>query len=128
MIKAARSYSLPPTVLILKDRQPQDGWLPVDKKLAIALQILEDETCPDCGIPMWIGHSEDESVVFDIKSRVCYACAEIESKQEQEEKRRAKSKTRHRETKGKKRFIVRDEAKPAPSRDSYLRREAGIIE
>lgn len=96
--------------------------------MAIAFQILEDETCPDCGVPVWIGHSEDEAVEFDVKSRVCYACAEIESAQETEEKRRAKSKTRHRETKGKKRFITRNEEKAIPSRDSYYRAQAGKIE
>jgi len=99
-IKAARDYSVPPTVLILQHRQPSDGWSPIDKKLAIAFQILEDETCSECGVPIWLGHSDDEDIVFEIKSRTCYSCAEIETSRERDEKRKKK-----RDEKGEKHFI-----------------------
>lgn len=114
-IKASRDFSVPPTVLILNDKQPSDGWSSIDKKLAIAFQILEDETCGDCGVPVWVGHSEDKNASFEIKSRVCYACAEIENTKEREENRRNKRKP----TKGKKRFIQLEEGVTPPSREAY---------
>jgi hypothetical protein len=116
-------------VLILKDKQPSDGWSSIDKKLVIAFQILEDETCPDCGTPIWIGHSEDSSVVFDVKSRICYACAEIETQREKESKRK-----NHKPTKGKKEFVVLDDETKQPSREAYYSalsgnvNESGILE
>jgi len=122
-IKAARDFSIPPTVLMLRRKQPADGWSDADKKLAIAFQILEDETCPDCGIPIWVGHSEDEHVVFSIKSRVCYSCAEIEDERERGEKRRGKRKP----TKGKKHFVVMEPSDHTPSREDYYASQLGEI-
>ncbi len=122
-IKAARDFSIPPTVLILKDKQPSDGWSAIDKKLVIAFQILEDETCPDCGTPVWIGHSEDNSVVFDVKSRICYACAEIETQREKESKRK-----NHKPVKGKKEFVVLDEDAKQPTRQEYYDSLSGLVD
>lgn len=122
-IKAARDFSVPPTVLILRNKQPSDGWSDVDKKLAVAFQILEDETCNDCGVPIWIGHSDDEHVVFEIKSRVCYSCAAIEQAQEREQNRKNKRKP----TKGKKRFIQTVNDPNMPTREQYYLRESGVV-
>jgi hypothetical protein len=115
---------VPPTVLILKDKQPSDGWSEVDKKLAVAFQILEDETCNDCGVPVWLGHNDDEHVVFDIKSRICYSCATIESEQEREQNRKSKRKP----TKGKKHFIQTRDDPNLPSREKHYTKESGKIE
>lgn len=123
-IKAAQSFSVPPTVLILTNRQPADGWSPTDKKLAVAYQILEDETCQDCGIPVWLGHSDDEHVVFDIKSRICYGCAETEKAQERESSRKGKRSP----TKGKKSFIQVQESDELPSRQQFYVKQSGIID
>ena len=124
-IRAAERFGVPPTVLLLNDRQP-DKWTQIDKKLAIAYQILEDETCKDCGVPIWIGHSDDEHVVFEIKSRICYACAEVEGAQADAERRAAKRKGRG-ETKGKKRFLATTEDSDMPSREAYFQKESGMI-
>lgn len=120
-IVAARSYSIPPTVLLLRDRQPSDGWSQVDKKLAVALQILEDETCSDCGIPVWLGHSDDKDIQFEVKSRVCYSCAEIEKDQEEKPGRKSKRKP----TKGEKKFLQQTGSSNNQSRDRYY---SGIME
>lgn len=126
-IKAARDFSIPPSVLMLRTRQPSDGWSQADKKLAVAFQILEDETCPDCGIPIWIGHSDDEHIQFSIKSRTCYSCARVEQEQADAEKRAAKRKNA-RPQRGKKRFIQIDESDQIPSRQQYLLRENGQVD
>jgi hypothetical protein len=59
-----------------------------NRKLALALVILEEETCKGCGTPAWIGHSTNNKIVFDLKSSVCYACAELEKERENREKGR----------------------------------------
>ena len=119
-IKAARDFSIPPTVLILKDKQPSDGWSAVDKKLALAFQIMEDETCNDCGVPIWIGHSDDKDIVFEVKSRVCYSCATVENEQEKQDNRKNKRKP----TKGEKHFIAQHDATTQPTREAYYKAEA----
>jgi hypothetical protein len=105
--------------MLLTDKQPSDGWSLTDKKLAIAFQILEEETCPDCGIPLWIGHSDDENIVFEIKSTVCYSCAEVEAARDKPSKRK--------DVKGKKRNIVIDPASKVPSRRTFFEKLSGII-
>lgn len=57
--------------------------------LSVALTLLEEETCKNCGTPAWIGHSTDNTIVFDVKSSVCYGCAELEKDREEQEKNRA---------------------------------------
>jgi hypothetical protein len=59
-----------------------------NRKLANALTILEDETCKGCGTPAWIGHSTNNEIVFDLKSSICYPCAELEREREAMEKGR----------------------------------------
>lgn len=83
-IKAARSWSVPPTVMLVKDRQPDDGWQLIDRKLAMALQILEEETCPSCGTPIWLGHTTLSHVEFERKTSTCYACAERERERDEQ--------------------------------------------
>lgn len=59
-----------------------------NRKLAIALQILEDETCKSCGTPAWVGMSTNNEIVFDLKGAICYGCGEIEKERESSEKGR----------------------------------------
>lgn len=59
-----------------------------NRKLAAALTILEEETCKGCGTPAWIGMSTNNEIVFDLKSSICYGCAEIEKDRESAEKNR----------------------------------------
>lgn len=54
----------------------------------MAATILEEETCKSCGTPAWIGLSTNNEIVFDIKSTICYGCAEIEKDREDHEKGR----------------------------------------
>lgn len=59
-----------------------------NRKLAVALEILDEETCKGCGTPAWIGRSTNNEIVFDLKGTVCYACAELEKNKEAQEKNR----------------------------------------
>lgn len=59
-----------------------------------AYQILKDETCQNCGNPIWICHNEFASNVgFKISTSRCFAKAELEKHNELQEKRKSKSKT-----------------------------------
>jgi hypothetical protein len=109
-------------VLILTHKQPSDGWSNVDKKLAVAFQILDDETCPDCGIPIWIGHNDAEDIVFEIKSRVCYSCAQVENDRDKRENKKNKRKP----TKGEKHFLS-DETKIIHSREEFYKSESAKL-
>lgn len=58
-----------------------------------AYQILQDETCNECGNPIWICRNEDaHSVGFKVKTATCFAKAELDRWQEKEEKKKTKKK------------------------------------
>jgi hypothetical protein len=50
--------------------------------LATALTMLEEETCTHCGTPVWLGHSTEYEIAFEVKSTICYGCAELEKDRE----------------------------------------------
>lgn len=96
--------------------RPSD-WSDVkNRKLATALTILEEETCKGCGTPAWIGYSTNNEIVFDIKSSVCYACAELERDRENHEKGRGGTPRQKGETRYAKARNVWGEDHPLPSR------------
>lgn len=84
-VQTAMDLRLPPTVMIYTDRQP-DEWRPEDKKLAMAYTILQRETCGICGQPLWICRSDNQQLGFKVKTSICYADKELNSK---ESKKRA---------------------------------------
>jgi len=52
-----------------------------------AYQILQDETCNECGNPIWVCRNEDaHNVGFKIKTAKCFAKAEMDKWQEKQEK------------------------------------------
>lgn len=56
-------------------------------------QILQDETCQQCGNPIWICHNEfADSVGFKIKEIKCFAKAELERHQERQQKKDSQKK------------------------------------
>ena len=40
----------------------------------MAANIVEDERCQSCGLPIWIAHSEDSRIEFELDHVVCYSC------------------------------------------------------
>ena len=49
-----------------------------DSRILIAYQILQDETCPSCGVPIWYGHNEDREIAFEVLQSTCFSCADLE--------------------------------------------------
>ena len=77
-IVAALDLRMPPTTFIYTARQPDDPWDTTDKKIAVAVHILNKQTCPQCGQPLWICRSDDANVDFVVKTATCYATQALE--------------------------------------------------
>jgi rRNA maturation protein Nop10 len=58
---------------MLFHEQPTDPWNKYDFKLLEAFQILQDETCPQCGNPVWLCHSSSNRVDFKAYETICHA-------------------------------------------------------
>ena len=71
-IKTAITASIRPCAMIFHE-QPTDPWLPFDFKLLEAYQMLQDETCPQCGHPIWLCRSTSNNVAFKVQTATCYA-------------------------------------------------------
>ena len=72
---------------MLFHEQPTDPWVPFDFMLLEALQVLEQETCSECGNPIWVCRNDDaHNVGFKVKTTTCYAKAEMDRWQERQQK------------------------------------------
>lgn len=52
---------------------------------AVAVDALESEKCPHCGVPAWHAYSEDNTIAFKRKEIKCEACAH-EARESKDEK------------------------------------------
>lgn len=78
---------------MLFHEQPSDPWGRFDFLLLEAYQILQEETCTECGNPIWVCRNENAANVgFKIKTAKCYAKAELEKWQEKQDKKKTKKK------------------------------------
>ena len=80
-IEAAVEAKIRPTSLILTSAQPDDEWTIQDKRLVVALHMLNKQTCQKCGKPIWICRSSDRNLTFSVRKGICYASAELEKEQ-----------------------------------------------
>ena len=61
-------------------------------KLQVAMRVLKEETCPECGYPIWLCHSSLDTVQWEVEWSTCYANAAVEeAKKLQENKRHLSS-------------------------------------
>lgn len=67
-----------PTAALLEEPDPFTGWTSYDYRIQEALNILDREICKTCGNPVWVCHSTDNRIQFEVKTGACYARAEIE--------------------------------------------------
>lgn len=112
-IRSALSLGLRPSAHILGLRDPRSKWTAEDHSAAIAYQIVSDETCPECGKPVWICRSGNQNIDFKVMVDVCYV-----SKAKETSKKKLKPGE----------FLyVRPEMRgerPMPSREDYYRERA----
>jgi hypothetical protein len=110
---------------MLFQEQPAEAWTEFDFMLIEALQILEDETCSECGNPVWVCRNDAaNNVGFKIKTTRCFAKGELEKWREKQDKKKAKTNY------GELPYIVSytyDDG-PLPSRSSYYKDLSDKIE
>ncbi len=109
--------------------QPTDPWTPYDFKLLEAYQILQDETCPTCGNPIWICRTTNSDVVFKMRKTTCFAEREEKRWHAEKEKRfkPVKGGPQHWEPEpGDQWFPVAEtiSGEPLPGRDAYYKEMA----
>ncbi len=116
-MKTAKDWHLPPRQIFYG--KPV-AWGKVDTKLSMALTILEQETCKDCGTVSWLGHSTDNRIVFKHDKTHCYGCAELERTRAEE------SKSKKPDDYGAKPYVKPegDSGMPLPSRSEEYERRA----
>lgn len=49
-----------------------------DIALMKAWTMLKRESCPKCGMPIWLGHSTNNYVQFDVDESMCHSCIAVE--------------------------------------------------
>ena len=72
--------------------QPTDPWTPTDFKLIEAYQILDQETCNECGNPLWLCRSENPDLLFEVSTSVCNGKVALEKWHEEDGKKKKKEK------------------------------------
>lgn len=77
-IQSALSRGQRPTAALLEEPDPNTGWTSHDYRLQEAGYILDLEKCKNCGNPVWLCHSTNSAIDFEVKVGTCYAKAEIE--------------------------------------------------
>ena len=70
---------------------PRGEWRRHDFLLLEALQLMEQERCGQCGLPVWMCHDETGLVQFSIEEDECIAKRDVDKKQEVESKKDKKS-------------------------------------
>lgn len=58
--------------------QPTDPWTDYDYALLEAYQTIKDETCQQCGNPIWLCRSSSNTFKFTVKTDVCRATKALE--------------------------------------------------
>ena len=83
-LKAAATNGVPPTLFLKPDKTDSRYWSDQDKRLALAWQTYQDELCKNCGTPVWLGHSADNTIQFEDALTTCYGCQHLQTKNKEE--------------------------------------------
>lgn len=77
-IRSAVKQGQRPTAALLCEPNPHGEWNKLDYILQDAYFTMDTEVCSICNNPIWLCHSTDNRIDFKVKTRTCYAKAEIE--------------------------------------------------
>lgn len=76
-----------PTAFIFRKRNPHKvKWGEWDYLLAEAVEQLEAERCPNCGLPTYVCHSDDPRIRFRVEEDTCEASKATEVYEERQQK------------------------------------------
>lgn len=109
-LNTAKSWGKRPTHLLVNE--DSDVWTDLDNKLALALQILENETDSETGLPIWVAYS-DSGVYFKVETHTNYAVRELEKTREKRKKELGKGEQE--------RVVVDDAISQIPSREDFYK-------
>lgn len=83
-IRSAVKQGQRPVAALLNDPDPHGQWTRMDYRLQDAYFTMDTEVCTICNNPIWLCHSTDNRIDFKVKTRTCYAKAEIEDYEKSE--------------------------------------------
>lgn len=83
-IRSAVKQGQRPTAALLCEPDPHSSWTKMDYMLQDAYYTMDTEICSICNNPVWLCHSTDNRIDFEVKTRTCYAKAELEDYQKSE--------------------------------------------
>lgn len=80
-------WGLAPSSIMLGRKKKQRYFEHYDYALAVAMEILDDEKCPKCGLPAWHAYSENNAIGFELDHITCHSCEfkELEEKKNKDE-------------------------------------------
>lgn len=84
--ETALNLNMPPLEFILDESS--GGWSRLDKKLAIAMTIMNKEKCGGCGNPVWVCRNSSNNIDFSVRKGICYAKAAQDKYEERQSKLR----------------------------------------
>lgn len=67
-----------PTAALLYLKNPHKGWTRLDYMLQQAYMTMDREICPMCKNAIWLCHSTNAMIDFEIKTLTCYAKADLD--------------------------------------------------
>lgn len=111
--------------------EPASGeWSQKDRNLLEAYQILLDETCSECGNPVWLCRSENSNLMFKVEKDICYGKrAYEEATQDMSQFKNAKEKSKARAKWGLIEYpkpYTEDES-PLPTRRDFYEQRTGKL-
>lgn len=91
LLRAAVLRNLRPTTFLL-GKQPHSKWSELDRVLALAFQMYQDEISSDSGLPSWLTRSLSPDVTFVVEEHKDNATAALQDWDETEGKKKKKRK------------------------------------
>lgn len=87
-LRSATTQGHRPTAALLCEPDPKGDYTRMDYLLEDAFFTMDREICTICNNPVWLCHSTDNRIEFEVKVRTCYAKADIESYEKSERGKR----------------------------------------
>ena len=82
LIEASITAGIRPTSMIMHT-QPRGKWSEWDFLCIEAYQIVQNERCRQCGLPVWMCHNDDGDIGTKVVKDICYSTREVETKDEE---------------------------------------------
>lgn len=81
-IRPAVEQGQRPTAALLYLKNPHTGWTKIDYLLQEAYLTMGREICSICKNPIWLCHSTNNEIDFEVKTLTCYARADLDIMEE----------------------------------------------